>query len=116
MCVRERLLTGILKVQIHETENIYNRQAQLDKVDVEICRRLSGFNFRRRAFPPFSAKATIIFPTLIFIYLVLRRKYFNISRVFFNGGLYHVLIYLRMHLENFIKYIGKLEAKALFHS
>ena len=64
MCVRERLLTGILKVQIHETENIYNRQAQLDKADVEICRRLSGFNFRRRAFPPFSAKATIIFPTL----------------------------------------------------
>ena len=68
MCVRERLLTGILKVQIHETENIYNRQAQLDKADVEICRRLSGFNFRRRAFPPFSAKATIIFPTLDMTY------------------------------------------------
>ena len=65
MCVRERLFKGILKVQIHEAENIYDRQAQLDKADVEICRRLSGFNFRRRAFPPFSAKATIIFPTLI---------------------------------------------------
>ena len=72
MCVRERLLTGILKVQIHEAENIYNRQAQLDKADVEICRRLSGFNFRRRAFPPFSAKATIIFPTLVIIILIVK--------------------------------------------
>ena len=65
MCVRERLFKGILKVQIHEAENIYDRQAQLDKADVEICRRLSGFNFRRRAFPPFSAKATIIFASLL---------------------------------------------------
>ena len=61
MSVRERLLT----VQIHEAVNIYNSQAQLDKADVEICRRLSGFNFRRRAFPPFSAKATIIFASLL---------------------------------------------------
>ena len=66
MSVRERLLT----VQIHEAMNIYNIQAQLDKVDVEICRRLSGFNFRRRAFPPFSAKATIIFPTLVYTFAV----------------------------------------------
>ena len=64
MCVRERLFKGILIVQIHEAEKIYDRQAQLDKADVEICRRLSGFNFRRRAVPPFSAKATFIIPTL----------------------------------------------------
>ena len=53
MCVRERLLTGILKVQIHETENIYNRQAQLDKADVEMHRRLGGFNFQRRRLSTF---------------------------------------------------------------
>ena len=49
MSVRERLLT----VQIHEAVNIYNRQAQLDKADVEIHRRLGGFNFRRRRLSTF---------------------------------------------------------------
>ena len=53
MCVRERLFKGILKVQIHEAENIYDRQAQLDKADVEIHRRLGGFNFRRRRLSTF---------------------------------------------------------------
>ena len=53
MCVRERLLTGILKVQIHESENIYDWQAQLDKADVEMHRRLGGFNFQRRRLSTF---------------------------------------------------------------
>ena len=54
MCVRERLLTGILKVQIHEDENIYDWQAQLDKADVEMHRRRGGFISEGAAFPPFS--------------------------------------------------------------
>ena len=56
MCVRERLLTGILKVQIHESENIYDRQTQLDKAAVEMRRRRGGFNFRRRRLPTFFCK------------------------------------------------------------
>ena len=49
MSVRERLLT----VQIHEAVNIYNSQAQLDKADVEMHRRLGGFNFQRRRLSTF---------------------------------------------------------------
>ena len=49
MSVRERLLT----VQIHEAVNIYNNQAQLDKADVEMHRRLGGFNFQRRRLSTF---------------------------------------------------------------
>ena len=66
MCVRERLLTGILKVQIHESENIYDRQAQLDKAAVEMRRRRGGFNFQRRRLPTFFCKDDDIVPTSIF--------------------------------------------------
>ena len=63
MCVRERLLTGILKVQIHESENIYDRQTQLDKAAVEMRRRRGGFNFQRRRLPTFFCKDDDIVPT-----------------------------------------------------
>ena len=65
MCVRERLLTGILKVQIHESENIYDRQTQLDKAAVEMRRRRGGFNFQRRRLPTFFCKDDDIVPTSI---------------------------------------------------
>ena len=52
MSVRERLST----VQIHEAVNIYNSQAQLDKADVEMHRRLGGFNFQRRRLSTFFYK------------------------------------------------------------
>ena len=63
MCVRERLLTGILKVQIHESENIYDRQTQLDKAAVEMRRRRGGFNFQRRRLPTFFCKDDDIMST-----------------------------------------------------
>ena len=53
MCVREMLLTGILKVQLHEAENIYDRQAQLDKAEVEMRRRRTVWNFLRRLLSTF---------------------------------------------------------------
>ena len=78
MCVRERLLTGILKVQIHESENIYDRQAQLDKAAVEMRRRRGGFNFQRRRLPTFFCKDDDIVPTsnkITWLYYLLLVKY-----------------------------------------
>ena len=63
MCVRERLLTEILNVQIPESENIYDRQAQLDKAAVEMHRRHGGSNFQRRRLPTFFCKDDDIVPT-----------------------------------------------------
>ena len=56
MCVREMLLTGILKVQLHEAENIYDRQAQLDKAEVEMRRRRTVWNFLRRLLSTYFSK------------------------------------------------------------
>ena len=54
--MRERLLTVILKGQIHESENLYDWQAQLDKVDLEMQRRHGGLNFQRCRLPAFFYK------------------------------------------------------------
>ena len=42
-----------IKSTIHEAENIYDRQAQLDKAEIEMRRRRTVWNFLRRLLSTF---------------------------------------------------------------
>ena len=83
MSVRERLLT----VQIHEAVNIYNSQAQLDKADVEMHRRLGGFNFQRRRLSTF---------------------FYRDDDIVSTSSIYRILLYIRLLLSDLIIFTKEL--------